>query len=284
MTVDTNRSFTLWEIIFIGVVSGVAVSLVKLIQWNFNLEDVSWVQTAAAGLTVVAYLVLGAIGAVFLVDHDARGQKMLKNAFLMGFVAPSFFLALLNNPSAIRPNFQQMIDRVPKLSELLIGAAHADEEQRTSEQRQSSEVKYWQGVRILEPGEVQPTFTTALKNALGWSAVPASYTYVLGTTDDFGKASATAARVNAVLHSGGLKDLSAFVVKPKGKVSFYITVGGLGTPDEAKYYAHLAKGKAFSQLPVAKTEEDKRTVALLLAGEIVDARAMFAKADAKGWR
>jgi ABC-type spermidine/putrescine transport system permease subunit II len=111
--VDPKRSFSVREIVCIGLVSGITVGLVKLIQLNFTLDDVTWTHSGAAVITTLAYMALGAIGAYFLVDHDARGQKMLKNAFLMGFVAPSFFLALANNPGTVRPNFQKIIDRVP---------------------------------------------------------------------------------------------------------------------------------------------------------------------------
>src|SRR5262245_12717227 len=105
----------------IGVLSGVAVSLVKLVQAGFYLASPS-VELAAACLTYLAYMVLGGIGAVFLVDHDAKGQKMLKGAFLMGFVAPSFFLALVNQPITSQTNMQEMLRGIPKISELLVGS------------------------------------------------------------------------------------------------------------------------------------------------------------------
>lgn len=273
---DTNRIFSIRDIAAIGLLSGVTVSLVKLIQWNFSLESVTLVHIAAALVTTGAYMLLGAIGAVFLVDHDAKGQKMLKNAFLMGFVAPSFFLALLNNPAAIRPDFQRAIDRVPKISDFLIGSAYAQEGQRPL-----SDYKLGlKGVQVLERKDVEPSFGVALKNAFGWGTVPHTYTYIIGASEDVHKATATAEKVNKFLQAGGGKNLNAFVMQPQGKQDYYVTVGALGSPERAYRYADIAKDAAFNQLPAANTEDGKRAAALLLGGQVVDARTMFySKAD-----
>lgn len=96
MKVQSDKVFGVYELATIGLLSGLAVSLVKLIQADVYQGDLASVEFKAALVTYGAYMALGAIGAVFLVDHDAKGQKMMKSAFLMGFMAPSFFLALLN--------------------------------------------------------------------------------------------------------------------------------------------------------------------------------------------
>jgi hypothetical protein len=284
--VDSNKSFSMKEIVGVGLISGVTVSLVKLIQWNFHLDDVSVVQVMAAGLTTATYMALGAIGAVFLVDHDAKGQKMLKNAFLMGFVAPSFFLALLNNPAAIRPDFQRVIDRVPKISDLFVKSAHAEESAPTPFIKntgvgwgENASLKDPKGFYILQKKQVEPSFAAAMKNALGWGVTPASYTYVVGTTEDAQKAAATAESINKILQRTGVKPANAFVVKPYGRTDLYVTVGNLGTPEQATMYADIAKDAGLKILPTANTEDAKKAAALMLGGRVVDAREMFQSFD-----
>src|SRR5262245_23219610 len=206
----------MYELVFIGILSGIAVSLVKLVQAGFYLSSPA-VEFQGALLTYLAYMVLGAIGAVFLVDHDARGQKMLKSAFLMGFVAPSFFLALVNHPITSRNDLQEILGRIPKLSELLIGVAHAEDIQpaSTSANEPIPGMKMLGGVVVLDKSAVEPSLGAAVKSALGAHVASKSYTYVVGMTDSEKKALATASQINRVLTSQGSKvNAWANVIQP----------------------------------------------------------------------
>jgi len=275
--VDANIEFKVSHLIWIGVLSGITVSLVKSIQAGFHLGPVPAVEIYAALLTYLAYMVLGAIGAVFLVDHDARGQKMLKNAFLMGFVAPSFFLALLNHPVTPGSNLQEMIGRIPKIATFFVSSAQAQEPEKSNLDSKVVQLAT-DKVFVLEKSKVEPSFAAALRKALGWTPTPVNYVFVIGTTDDRAKAVATAVKVNKILlDSYGKIDSWAKVVQPSGHRSFYVTVGDLGTPDKAAFVGDLAKDAALKGLQQTGSEDEKHAAALMLKGQVVDARAMFAR-------
>jgi len=67
------------------------------------------------------------------------------------------------------------------------------------------------------------------------------------------------------------------VVQPSGHRSFYVTVGDLGTPDKAAFVGDLAKDAALKGLRQTGSEDEKHAAALMLKGQVVDARAMFVK-------
>lgn len=276
---ETTKAFTMWELAFVGVLSGIAVSLVKLVQAGFYLSEVSATEFHAALLTYLAYIVLGAIGAIILVDHDARGQKMLKSAFLMGFVAPSFFLALLNQPITSRTTAQDFLSRIPKISWNLIGAAQAQENTVNSKGLDfpKSNANPSLKVQILERSQVETKFSAGLWKALGVPVTPVTFAYVVGTTGDETKALAAASRINKILltHKDG-RLYRAEVLKPKGFASYYVTLGDLGTPNEAAVVRDWARDAAIGRLRGNESEEERQAASLVLKGQIVDAKAMFA--------
>lgn len=273
---DLNKEFAMWQLVVIGVLSGVAVSIVKLIQAGFYLGDASAIEFYGALLTYLGYMVLGAIGAVFLVDHDFKGQKMFKGAFLMGFVAPSFFLALLSQPIPARTNMQDLLRAVPKITEWFVGSAYAQEPTKTD--RASTELQFGKVV-VLEKSKVEPSLGAAVWKAFGGHVTPVNYAYVIGTTDDEKKAVHTAQTVDQILIDAGVKTLGTKVIQPKGQTDFYVTVGELGTPEKAVSVREAAKAAAIKELGTAQSEDAKRAATLMLKGQVVDARALFAKAD-----
>jgi hypothetical protein len=130
------------------------------------------------------------------------------------------------------------------------------------------------GIKVLEKRQFEPTLAMALKGAIGWGYDAPNYAYVVGTTADQQKAKITADMITKLMHSKGYK-VDALVMKPKGYSDFYVTVGNFGTNESASIYATLAKETGVNILPEARTEESKRAAALLIGGQVVDARAMF---------
>lgn len=286
---DGDRKFSMKELVAIGILSGLTVSVVKLIQVASRVADMSSIEIWGTIVTYVGYLFLGAVGAVFLVDHEATGQRMLKGAFLMGFVAPSFFLALLNQPITPGTNLREMIERVPKITELFVGSAFAEEtkkafpDKRTEDALDPPETMNLKGaagsvgkIVVLEKSTVDLGFGAAVWKAFGGDITPANYTYVVGTTDNVVKAKQTAVVVNGMLWRAGKKDISAVIVQPKGLPTYYVTVGFLGSPQKAANIGEAARNAAIKGLEGPESEQAKQAAALMLKGQVVDARAMFA--------
>lgn len=274
---DTKREFTVFQLVCIGVVSGVAVTLVKLIQSGF-LINASPVESWAAGLTYLTYICLGAIGAVFLVDHDSRGQKMLKNAFLMGLVAPSFFLAVINQPMNPRSNPQDALKGIPRISELLIGMAYAQEPYKGVAGKELTRVQFM----VLEKSITEPTLAAAFWTALGGTATTSKYTYVIGTTNDEKKAVVTAENAGRILDSAGFKKLGVNIIQPKGQQNYYVTLGDFGTANKAADVRTMAIGAAvaagITDSPSnsgVDVDDTKRAAALLVSGRVVESRVLF---------
>jgi hypothetical protein len=273
---EPNKVFKVFELVIIGVLSGLAVSLVKLIQAGFYRGDPSGVELQAALFTYAAYLVLGALGAVFMVDHDSKGQKMLKGAFLTGLMAPSFFLAALSQPVSHKfygpyPAFQ-----IPKLGELLIGSAHAQTPEKPSlhDDLKSGEIF------TLDRDAVAPKFSDSVWRAFGVNVSQKSFTYVVGTTSDRLKAVATAQHINELVGQRGTKfPLKANVVQPEGLRDYFVTIGAIDDPRNVAFSAKAAREIAFDELSGSASPETKRYATLILKGQIVDANSLFVAPD-----
>jgi hypothetical protein len=104
-----------------------------------------------------------------------------------------------------------------------------------------------------------------------------NYTYLVGTTADADKALATAKDINELLrkYKGNIQ---ANVLQPRGRIDYYVAIGGLTSPEAATNYADAAKEAAIHGLAGAASADAKAAATLMLKGQVVDARAMFTSA------
>lgn len=169
-------------------------------------------------------------------------------------------------------HYPNPLRQVPQISELLVRSAHAQVTQLNEGASDSKAGK----IHILEKAAVAPKFGDSVWRALGVNVSPASYTYVVGTTQDRQKAVDTANRINTLAALRGAKyPLQARVVQPEGLRDYYVTIGGLGEPKDVAVAAKAARDIALEELQASLSEETKKDAALILKGQVVDATAMF---------
>ena len=100
----------------IGAVGGLCLSLLKLIEVNFLLlPSVSLVERWVGFLTYLSFIFLGSIVAIFFVDHEVSQQKQKRNALIMGLLAPSLLLAIVNEP---QDGYLQDYGRITQIEEV----------------------------------------------------------------------------------------------------------------------------------------------------------------------
>jgi hypothetical protein len=87
-----------WSKAIIGATGGLALALLKLIDAKFYLASIASIEAHAAYLTYLCYALLGSVAAVFLTDHELPAQKIRRGAFVLGLLAPSVLLAIVNQP------------------------------------------------------------------------------------------------------------------------------------------------------------------------------------------
>ena len=281
MRLQPDHVFSVFGLGAIGIFSGLAVSLVKLLQANVYGGNFAGVEFKAALVTYGIYIVLGAIGAVFLVDHDAKGQKMLKSAFLMGFITPSFLLALLSQPISKDGRVPNPLRQIPQIvGNLLVRSAVAQTSQPGDA---STKNPYSDKVFKLEKSTVAPKFSESVWHALGVNVESDRFTYVVGKSADREKAIAAAARINSFKSIRSVTyPLTAKVVQPEGIQQYYVTLGELGSPQQVSVIEKYAKDAALQELQASNDKAAKNDAALILRGQVIDASAMFQKVPT-GW-
>lgn len=271
-----DQKFGYIGLVLIGVVSGIAVSAVKALQLGYG-PHMTGLQIGAALFTFGLYMLLGAIGSVFLIEHAYAGAKMLKNAFLMGFVAPSFLLALATNPNPPIPKLGN-IQNIPQLS-FLIGAAYAADEapkpEETTKPPSISQDAFKKKLILLDKSAGTPTFPEAVRHALGTPYIPDSYAYIVGATSDETKALTAAQSVDKILAAAGYKNLQSKIIKTRGQPALFVTIGNPGTPDQASIYQKVTFDAALKELEGANSKEAKEAASNMLKGQVVDARDLL---------
>ena len=255
----------------IGALGGLSLGLLKLIDARFFLANLSSTEALASYLTYFCYLFFGSLVAVVFTDPDLPPAKIRKNAFVLGLLAPSLLLAILNQPIKGRQIPDEGIMNVPKIGGWLIPSAHAQEQ---STPRGASETEQPKIV-TLKKNQVEPSFGDALWSALGRRDIVTPYFYVVGTTMDKEKALKAAETVNRLLSPETADKLKAQVVKPEGVASYYVTVGNLGTPYKAYETKSAAMAAASKALTAKPSSESKEAASLLLEGKVVKGQSFF---------
>jgi hypothetical protein len=231
----TNDDVPAWQKACVGVLGGIALSLLKLIDAQFYVNVGSAVVVQAAYLTFAAYMMLGALAAVFFADHDLPQKKIIKNAFVIGLLAPSLLLALVSQPVRISSQAPSTSKAIPQISMLPIASAFAEEPPKAEPSRPyagtkvpPNGVKDWTAsvdFKTVPPSALEPSFADALKGVLGREDLPQKYIYVLGSTPDKMQAIGFAYIVDVMLAQDKLK---TSVVQIEGQPKFFVTVGGIG--------------------------------------------------------
>jgi hypothetical protein len=249
----------------VGVLGGIALSLLKLIDANFYMGASSIVMQAAY-FSYAAYMILGGMAAVFLADHDLPPRKIVRSAFVIGLLAPSLLLALASQPIRMTSSGSEGEKLIPKLSFAPVSAAMAQEPAKPASAPVSA--SHVVTVQEIPASALQPTFSDALKSVLGRDPIPEKYVYVIGSTTDKAKATSAAELVSKAL---GTQKAKPSVIQVKGQPQFFVTVGGFVDFESA------FKIKADSTAAVAKTLGDGQSTSLS-SDERSKLAAMFADA------
>jgi hypothetical protein len=265
----------------IGALGGIALTLLKLIDAKFYVGATSSIEVQAAYFTYLAYIALGSLAAVFISDHDLPPRKIKRSAFVLGLLAPSVLLAIVSQP--VRVSAPQRDAAIPKISAFPFAAAHAAEPGlKALPPLPLSPLKPMGPVEPFKPGELgakvelkmlpksalQPTFLEAFWAAVGRKDLEQKYVFVVGSTQDKGKALEAAALTNEMLTPmGGLK---TSIIQIEGKPDYYVTVGGFldqrnALKVKADSNAIAAKFLAVEYATNKVAAEDRSRIAVLLA-------------------
>lgn len=261
----------------IGASGGVALVLLKLIEVQFFVDDISSRKAIAAFLTYGAYIVLGVIVAIFFTDDSLEDGKRKKSAFVAGLLAPSLLIAILRQPL---PGPGAEISKpdpslIPKIGMLFISPAYS----QTPATKPSASKSPQPAVVELKRDDVEPSFGDGVKAAIGRAAPSKSYFYVLGQADSKDKAVSAAMGVNKLIEAQkGAPGTSAYVIRPEGTDKWFVTVGKNATASTALDTRAATQSAAVGALTSGTATQMDRTAAkLVLDGKVVNGSAFFSK-------
>lgn len=277
--------------------------LLKLIQARFFLEEGSLTTIWASYLTYFAYIVLGMFAAVMLIERDLPRQKSLRDAFILGLLAPSTLFAIIREP--IRPaelpeQSQRGVPEIPALSRQVPlpaeapapgGEVEAREvkakgqqleaergekfEAKASEEAVAEKEEVEAEPRELKERDVERGFGDAILQAMGRSRPSTAYVLAVGGTRDAAKACEAAGRINTILTKGRFAVPPANVVRPEGRTVFYVIIGGLGTAAKAAELRSAVKSIAEEECRHAADPSAKNVALLLSDSRIVKGQSLF---------
>lgn len=267
----------------IGAVGGFALSLLKLIECQFYIGNPSSNEAWAGYLTYFSYLILGMIIAIFLTEHDIPVPKIRKNAFFLGFLAPSLLIAILTKPAEQHVDSSNILDKIPTIGALLVSNAYAQETEKNEAQDDKKKepsihlIKPDIGIKIISKADVEVKMSDAFRKALGRPKEYDKYIYVVAQTEDKTKAITTAGHIISVYYKGKpelAKDIE--VIKFSNSSTYYLTIGGFGKYNfavDTKYAATetattVLKGEGVDQITI-----DGAT--LILKGAVVPGTLLY---------
>lgn len=270
----------------IGAIGGIALVLLKLIEANFYVEDMTSKVALAAYCTFLAYILLGMIVAVFMSDHDLPPLKIKRSAFVTGLLAPTILIAVMTQPPTIAKGSGDPLRRLQHIAEFVVADARAQERapvkssapaaaQPASNDAQSS-------VQIIRKQDLEPRLADAFLLALGRDRPIKSYMYVVGFSEDYSKAVQAAKSINAATtKAAGFSLPPAKVIKFQGGERFFVTVGDPKSLEEAEQWKATAQDAALTAVLKQPPGYSKEAAKLLLDGQIVDGRQLLANEKAK---
>lgn len=268
----TNR-----QIGVIGALGGLSLALLKLVESNFFLDNMWSTTSGSAYLTYAVYIFFGVVVAIYFTDRSLSADKIKKSAFIMGLLAPSVLLAVVTQPVGKDETINDSLQGIPKLGALVVGSAHAE---TLSKACPAGTVRIPQGSCIkamrITKGQVEPSFTEALKSALGRGAPTKKYTFIVGVTKDALAAEETANILNdTVLNNLLLGSVGARVVIPEGHDMAYVAVGDFLSKSRAVALQWKINGMAIDTLKNSTDSAAKASAELLLKGRLVEGRALL---------
>jgi hypothetical protein len=258
----------------IGMLGGLCLVLLKLMQAQFYVDDPLSRQAVVAYLTYAGFLVFAAIAGVFFAEHNLR-----RNTFIAGLLAPSILLTFFSAPNFRVDSVGESPRAIRQLSLSLIPAAHAQLPPASSPSPIPSAE-----LQVIHKSDVVPSFWESVRQAMGGPAAPDKYLFVIGKTADKEKALATANSLNdmkAMLNVYDDKKLPyAKVVKFDGMNDYYVTLGDLQPPAAAVHTKKVATSVGLAWLTGEAAAQAQAAAPLLVEGVVVDAKSL---AGSKGW-
>ncbi len=300
MSEDSKLNTIAWnEKAIIGASGGLSLVILKLIEADFFLtSSLSEAEILVRYLTYIAYLLLGIMVAIFFTDSEGNKEKVRKNAFISGLVAPSLLLALVSPPNLgedVDPTtrIHDLGDRIQPSSFSPLGTESAtdndalnDDDSSTlnfaptfrrvrSTDAQVSKSTIVNGVKVLDivPDDIEKaTFGQLLLGAIGRNPNLKNYVFVVGKTTSQHNAVNIAVNINTFMRKKRVLGLPrAIVMHPKHTNQYYISIGEINLKNNAKLIKQKIHGYAkkilFGNKQVA--EKDRKIASSLLQGTVV---------------
>jgi hypothetical protein len=268
-----QKELSWMEAISIGVLGGLCLVLLKLVQARFYLDDPLSKEALVAYLTYGVFLVFGGVAGVFFTEDNIK-----RNTFIAGLLAPSILLTFFSAPNFRVDSIGEAPKEIKQLSVNVIAAAHAQETAPSAKQ----EIK----TPALEPpissirkSDVELTFKEAFLLALGRPQKVNSYLFIIGKTPDKAKAIDTAASINYIIKGTQAAKTDrlppAKVIQIEGTEDYFVTLGALQTSSAALGTKKVAYSAALDLLNESRSVPTTTTAPLLLEGKVIDTREFF---------
>jgi hypothetical protein len=271
----SNGQITGKEIGFIGGMGGLCLSLLKLIESGFFIDNFWSTNSLAAYFTYIVYIFFGVVMAFYFAERSLAVDKIKKNAFILGLLAPSLLLALTARPIGKEGSLAETLESLPKLGSLIVRSAYAQSAPCPGGYIKAPDDKCVEGDEIKKK-QVEPTFGQAVLTAIGRAQPPEKYIFVVGITKDGAKAEEVAKNIREkILKSKTSGEISAKVVRPEGKGVLFVTVGTLSSKADALKVKAMVESSAINALTKAGDPVTKSSAELLLKGRIIEGRTLF---------
>ncbi|MGH8613172.1 MAG: hypothetical protein ACREYF_14425 [Gammaproteobacteria bacterium] len=256
----------------IGACGGLCLSLLKLIDAQFYLDNFYSKQALVGYLTYLSFIIIGIFVAIFLCEHDALKEKTIRSSFVLGLLGPSILIAIVKQPGVIDEVGKGSLKDITRVGYVFISPAYAQppDVSETATSTPSTRVP----VKILKKEDVELSYKQAFWAAIGRSVPTQDYVYIVGVAENAAKAIETAEKINTISPDTA-KGLNTQVLKPEGKNEYYITVGDLKTSKEALETKASAHAAAIDTLRGEPDETSKTAATLLLEGEVVSGDLLF---------
>lgn len=272
------QELTVKEAAWIGMLGGLSLALLKLMQAQFYVDDPWSREARVAYFTYFVFIVLAGISGVFFSEHNVR-----RNTFVAGLLAPSILLTFFAAPNFRVATIGEPASAIRELSFDVIGTAYAQQPPAmgTPARPEKLDAK----VQVIRNSDLQPGYLESFWRAIGKPPAPGKYLVVVGRTGDLGKAFATANSLNGLKMSLSAAEAAklprAEVVKFEGLNEYYVTLGALQSPIDAASTRRLAASVGVTSLAGDAAAGAQTVAPLLVDGVVIEARAL-ARSEARG--
>lgn len=272
MATPTPTELTTFQAARIGILGGLCLVLLKLMQAQFYVDEPTSRVAVVAYLTYIGFLVFSAIAGVYFAEHNVK-----RNTFIAGLLAPSILLTFFAAPNfRVESAVAESSKAIPKISWVPIGSAQAQEAQPAPKTDTHEPLAAF---KFVGKADFEVGYKEAFLGALGRPVHNTKFAYIVGRTADKQKALDTAAAVNAMYAGPSASPtnstIQAQVMKFQGTPDFFVSVGGLKTPSDAYQVQKGAVGKAFETLSATPDAKAKLVASLLADGVIIDAKELL---------